>query len=505
MVYRLQILVKIRLSQNIVSIVLRSGAFFIFFSASSLPYHYERGFALSLWSGLGKLALEYPQELAFSPEPLFADVVSRYPALAGKFPRWFTGNYSTGVFIPAGRAPEVLAWVEGKVAAFTKGDRQRFKGLLRVLRAAVQKELAYWEATDVVIPMTNQSVGDSKLMTAGFLGNEQGTSGPQVEQAPIEGRFNRFNWKLIDHWLVSGDMKPFGTCFWDLSVWPPRLAHTLPAYVKSVARSRDGRWLLLSETDPAAKKPYVFRPRIFSDLGRPADEELPQIDGSEIGFVGNIPIIFHTKLLLKPGEKQRLPHWFFDGSWQPAPGLPDLSGKPKTGVVQLADGGNVVIWGEDGYEWNGERFERTFALFLKPSHDDWTWAPTGTDGSGFFYLSLRSLYATHRIFRGRKVKPRVTGWNIRSVGRGPSGSLLLRLGDNDDGDVAKLFFLAERTYIHIEPEMFDDGDYEFIYWSETADRFIVARGGKFLSVPTSAVLSLPRHSLPERQDDPQTD
>jgi hypothetical protein len=36
----------------------------------------------------------------FSLEPLFAQVVAKYPGLEGRFPEWFTGNYSTGVFIP---------------------------------------------------------------------------------------------------------------------------------------------------------------------------------------------------------------------------------------------------------------------------------------------------------------------------------------------------------------------------------------------------------------------
>lgn len=79
-----------------------------------------------------------------------------------------------------------------------------------------------------------------------------------------------------------------------------------------------------------------------------------------------------------------------------------------------------------------------------------------------------------------------------SIGTGPDGSLLLKEGNNDDGDVAKLYFPMDGTYIHIEPELFDDKDYPCIYWSAESDRFLVL-AGNFLSVRTSMVLSLPRY------------
>ncbi len=75
---------------------------------------------------------------------------------------------------------------------------------------------------------------------------------------------------------------------------------------------------------------------------------------------------------------------------------------------------------------------------------------------------------------------------------GPAGGILLHEGGSKDGDVAKLYFPADGTFIHIEPELFDDKDYPFITWSAPADRFIVL-AGKFLAVPTAAVLSLPRY------------
>ena len=113
----------------------------VMFSACSLPHQYERGFALCMWQEQGEnTSVEYPEEFAFSPESLFAEVVAKYPSLAGRFPTWFAGNYSTGVYIPSDHVSEVLAWAEKVIANFKKGDQRKFKGLLRILRAAGHKQ-----------------------------------------------------------------------------------------------------------------------------------------------------------------------------------------------------------------------------------------------------------------------------------------------------------------------------------------------------------------------------
>ncbi len=477
----------------------------VMFSACSLPHQYERGLALCLWQAQEKdIAVDYPSEFAFSPEPLFTAVVGQYPRLHGRFPTWFSGNYSTGVFIPSDRVPEVLAWVEGRVAAFAKGDRRQFKGLLGVLRAAADRRLAYWEATDLAVPMADEFPGDPGLMIARYLGNEPGSPGRQVKEAPLAGNFNILNHPILDGWLVSGDFSPFETNFWDLSVWPPRLAHTLPEFAPGLDRSRDGRWLLFSETDPHAK-PRSFRPRLFSDLGkRPVGVFPVLVDGTELsvrdgGFVGDRLLVFRDRPhSAAVGDRLPPPLWLEGKDWKPAPGLPHAEARksalptlvqnPVVGLARLADGGDVVVWDGDGYELRGKRFQKTFSLGAKTSYRDWTSAPAGTDG--FFYLSANRLFEIHRH---GAATAHVRRWKyIMYVRPGPAGGILLHEGGSKDGDVAKLYFPADGTFIHIEPELFDDKDYPFITWSAPADRFIVL-AGKFLAVPTAAVLSLPRY------------
>lgn len=472
----------------------------VMFSACSLPHRYERGLALCLLANQEPdIAFKYPTRFSFSPEPLFAEVVEKYPALHGRFPTWFTGNGSTGVFIPSDGVPDVLAWIEKKVQAFPKGDQRHFKGMLGILRTAAEKRLAYWEATDLAIPMANQNPGDPNLMLASFMGNDPGSPGARVEEAPLDGNCPVLSEVIVDHWLLSGDDNSFETNVWDLSMWPPPLVHTLNGFATAMARSRDGRWLFLSETNPVAKR-RTFRPFLYSNLSKPCDGRFPlrigraESDLDGCAFFGARPVVFLTKPWnAKPGSKLLPPYWLEGSAWKPIHGLPsvDATQRPGSfGVLQLRDGADVIIWNGNGYELHGDHFQMTFPIDAKGKEQYWTFVPAGTDG--FFYLSNRCLFEVHR---NGSPTPHAQKWkNIMFIRRGPSGTILVQEGENKDGDVGKLYFLGEDTFIHIGPELFDDEEYRFIYWSEPTDRFIVLRE-QWLAVSTTTVLNLPRYRV----------
>jgi hypothetical protein len=472
----------------------------ISFSACSLPHHYERGFAISLWDNQGELSVEFPTEYLFDPEPLFTEVVARYPALHGKFPRVMTCNYTPGVYIPADKVPEVLAWVEQRVGQFTKGERRTFKGLLRILRMAAERSLAYWEATDLAIPVVGQSAGGEGLMTADFLGNVPGTPGSAVEAAPLEGHCDQYDMAILGSCLVSSDVTPFGTNIWDLSAWPPPLVATVPIYAPYHDLAPDGTWLLLGG-DENAPTPYVFRPHRWTGPG--SDLEAIPFDGDPRskygGWIGECLLLFQNLASgVKEGDRLPAPLWWDGRTWGHAPGLPEVVARTSTrsssvaypvcGLVRLP-GGTVVIWDGNGYEWTGDAFVRTFTLDVGESYVDWTSCPAGEDG--FFYLSNRRLFEVHRGGRPRQHGQPWT--NIMVLQPGPDGSLLLKEGGNDDGDLGKLYFPADGTFIHIEPELFDDKDYSILHYSAGSQRFVTSDARQFLAVPAQLVLSLPRH------------
>ncbi len=484
----------------------------VMFSACSLPHHYERGLAFSLWDRLDlDGASEFPDSLAFDPETLFSEVVDEYPTLRGQFSRWFTGNYSTGVYLPAHHVSEVLAWLENTIQSFSKGDRRRFKGLVEILRTAAASNLGFWEATDLAVPMMGTAAGDPKLMTADYLHNLKGKGNSRVERAPIEGDLNAYDWSIANSELISADQGKWRTSCWDLAKWPPVQVHVVEEFSPYRTRLRDGSWLLFSSAN-ANEKPRVFRPRLLG-ADRSWQAIAPVIiDGKERsvskgGFIDRKLIVFQP-IETSSGTSQSkslAPPVMLDGTnWILCPGLASVEARPSElrgffedpvcGIANLADGCDLLVWDGDGYEWRSGSFWRsgkfivTFPMAARKGERNWTSLSAGNDR--LFYIAGR------RLFEARRGQPPIihaANWaNIMYLFPGPQGSIIVREGDNKDGDASKLYFPQDGSFIHIEPELFDDNEYSFVYWSERSNRFLVHYGKEWLSIQTSVVLDQPR-------------
>lgn len=478
----------------------------VMFSACSLPHHYERGLAFSLWDSLDlEGAGEFPEAFAFDPEPLFKEVVEEYPALHGQFNRIFTGNYSTGIYVPAKHVPEVLAWLEDKVRVFPKSDRRLFKGLLAILRTATAQKLGFWEATDLAVPMMGTVPGDPDLMTAEYLQNLRGQANPHVQSAPVEGEMNAYDWSIAGGSLVTADQQNWRTSCWDLTTWPPRQVHMVKEFAHYRARLGDGRWLFFSSAN-ANEKPRVFRPCLLGIDWSWQTAPPVVIDGKERsvtagGMVADKLIVFqpYDSHLVKGQTCLLAPPVMLEQSgWIPCPGLRPVEARPSVvarfievpicAVTRLTDGTDLLLWDGDGYEWHNGKFELTFPMAARGGESNWTCVPAGNDG--LFYIAGRRLFEAHR---GRPPVAHAPNWtNIMYLFPGPQGSIIVKEGDNMDGDVAKLYFPQEGSFIHIEPELFDDNEYGFVYWSQPSERFLVHYGEHWLSLPTRFVLDQPR-------------
>jgi hypothetical protein len=468
------------------------------YSSCFLPHHYERGLAFSLWPD-GKFEEGFPPEFAHSPEPLFAEVVRQYPGLKGKFPQWFTGNYSTGVYIPAKNVNTVREWLETQLESLPKGERRLYRGLLATLRAAEEKKLAFWEATDLAIPMTGQVPGDPELMTADYLRNTPGGATP-AEKVKLPVHANRVGGQGDLH--ILSHAIPDTTVLVDLSHWPLRHHVRSQEFAWNADGDRDGRWLLVSRTGPGDYRNPV-RGRVFTDLRKEPELILRVEDnGAEVvvndGFLvaGRVVLIPDTAPC-KPGME--LTAWMHDGEqMRPAPGLPPhMARKERSSmawivrdVARLADGSEVLVWDGEGYEWDGSRFQQTFPLGLTDAFNALSAIPVGEDG--FFFITQRKLFEVHR--GGKAVRHAPLWENIMAVLPGPAGGLLLKEGNNPDGDIGKLYFPADGTFIHIEPELLGDQDlYDFLCWSQGAKRIIASDGASLYAVPVETILALPRY------------
>ncbi len=460
-----------------------------------LPHHEERGIAFSLWStdeGMDP----FPDKFAHSPEVLFTEVVEAYPQLAGQFLRFFKWNYETGVFIPAKQVPKVRKWLEAQLQKIEKGYRRTYRSLLAMLRMAEERNLAFWEATDLALPKTEG------LFTAEFLENAPGVADPHEQFQFPKSAGTKFGGVEDLYALVDGH--PDNVTVIDLSTWPPQCHVHEQAWCLGIDCDAQGNWLLVSAYGPQGSRGPI-RGRVLKD---PRHDPIFVLhieqDGEEIPIEDGFLVDGRAVLIPRQGEVGSLVSaWMQDGKKMvPAPGLPthkvQKGGKlgPKSfvkGIARLAAGSEVLVWKGKGYEWDGSKFRRTFVFEALNTYDDFLSVPAGDDG--LFYLAKRELMEIHR--GGKSVHRGSKKWtNILGISPGPQGTLLLEGVHPTDGLLGVLYFLENETFIPIEPELLGDQEmYGLFAWIPTIDRIVASTEKSLYAVPTETVLSLPRYSV----------
>lgn len=475
----------------------------VIYSSCSLPHHYERELAFSIWPDdeVG----QFPAEFAHSPEPLFSEIVAQFPRLKDKFPDWFQGNCSTGVYVPAKFVPRVRQWLEEQLEPLTKGDKRMYRGLLAVLKSAEERNLAFWEATDLAIPMMDEVPGDPELLTADFLRNVPGAA-KTAETIELPGQGHRSRVGGNAELAVISAAIPDTTIVVDFSRWPPIFHMREQEFAWNVDCDRNNLWLFVSRYG-VGNQVNPVRGRVRRDPRNEEAEFVFRVEQHGKEVVVNDGFLVGGRAVLIPDPKSvtagtLIDAWIQEGNEMiPAPGLPPHEAKEgrygnewiSRGVARLADGSEVLIWDGNGYEWNGTRFVQTFDVGLTDAYEDFSAVPSGDDG--FFFVRERRLWSIHRDFVA--VQCGSDSWEkVMEVMPGPSGGILISQGGNPDGDIGKLFFPAESTYIHIEPELFGDQDlYDFLCWSPTTNRFIASDFYNLYSLPEETVLNLPRCSI----------
>lgn len=465
----------------------------VIFAACSHPYHYERGFALTLWSVSREDAEspvpEFPDELTGTPEGLFAELVERYPGLRDQFPLVFEHNYMTGVYIPSALVPDAARWIERTAEALTPLDRRMLKGLLRILKEASGRGLAFWEATDLSLPSSVPLPADAPA-----------SSIPQIE---LLNRVHDVRAYDEDVLVVSSHLARAQTTFVDTSSWPPTVTNRVTDRAIHAARdASSGVWVLRTTTDV---KPIQIQ---YMVLGKVSDSEplqgpLEFEKGLDAGMFRDVGIVDGKIVLLpsRPGyptDDSRPAIRGKDGKFHRATGLPAARlssdrGSPgflhAMGFVKLRDGGDVLIWDGNGYSLTGSQPEMVFHLDTQQSNVDWTYAPLGEHG--FYYLDNRKLFAVPGPGeKTEEVLPKLT--NIMQLGAGPSDWLILHEGDNSRNDAAKIYLPTEGELIHIGNEWLgDEANPGCVVFSAPAKRFILV-GRKLLGLPLGDVEALPR-------------
>ncbi|MBL8821456.1 MAG: hypothetical protein JNJ77_02635 [Planctomycetia bacterium] len=462
----------------------------VMFSAAELPYHYERGFCLSLWPGQpdDDLRAQVPRKFIGNPEDLFSSLVKEYPQLHGQFPQEIMSNGCTGVYVAAEHVPELLKWVERKVARYPKPSRRLFRGLVLVLKEAASRKLAYWEATDL-------SVRAKTIMPPG----DQRKTGLEEFRIPkyFAHDFKHRRGNLLVFSSIVYEHGDPATSFVNFESWPPRI-ELLHEYAVEVDSSRQGKWLMVAKDENADS--YLGREVRLRDHPLSNDYSVLRIDelNPELlcgwaGFIGELvvarresdnkhkptgfPLVQSSKVL-RYNESARILN-------------PEIH-KYSVGVVRLNDGSDILIWGLKGYQWRDGAFDPVYSL-VDYCRSDFSFIPSGQ--SGFFIVQNGQLCEFQRSEKRKQHMNRFT--NIMFLTPGPQNSIILKEGYNKLGDLGKLYFPGRDYYQRLEPELFDDEDPDAIYslhWIESCDRFIAATPKRFWAIPTARVLHLPRYS-----------
>jgi len=460
----------------------------IVFCAAQLPYHYERGFCLALWPDQPDgLDASIPKNLLGDPELLFAGVVAAHPKLKGKFPKTIEGNYSSGLFVPAEKVPELVTWVEKRVKKHPKPDQRLFRGLLLVLKKAAEGGLAYWEGTDLpvamatIMPPTQESRSELERVEFPISGS--------LDWIGTGGEFEFYSDAIGER----GTQKTIAA---DLSAWPPRFT-VFDDYSIEVTRSLGGRWLFLSSmTD----RP-LYRVHVGMDLFGPKQALVP-LDESENGistasFLGEsvvaVPWKTTVKTLLSYKINPRVPHFEKDGKLEPIVDLPPcVEHVAHFEVVRLGSGKEVLLWEGNGYESKNGRFELAFPVSSAGKHIAWSSVPFQDDG--FWFIADNGLFS---VTRGQKPIQHLARLQIiMNVAPGPDNSLLVQEGDNKTGDLGKLYYPDQDAYIRLEPEIFGDedpGNIHHLHWSPTGLRLLASTSQRIWAVPISLVLNASRY------------
>lgn len=462
------------------------------FSSKTQPYHYERGFALNLWPDQpGGLKAEFPQSLTDSPEVLFKQLAKQHPKLEGNFPTAFDGNWSTGTFISSQKVSKALKWVEAQVKKYAEGDQALFRGLLLVLRHCAQNGFAYWEATDLPIPMAQIQVAG-----AAERREERSFKWPDYGYEPLTQSGDLF---ICAYRL--GPSKEARTAIVDFGIWPPKLTW-LPEYAKCASISKTGKLLTVAVSPESG--PYAVRLR---DQAHPeseirqlsCDRKLLSENGYDwAGFFGEQVVgVIQFK---KDKTPKRYPQ-FQDGA-----ALCDdksfIAAKDdhadhfgyeqlRVGVAQTGDGSEVFVWRDGGFERTKQQFQKTFPLVAAPSYDDLSSVLAGPDG--FFYLANRCLYEVHRGKSSVQHLPKLS--NIMYLRPGPEDSLLLHEGDNKAGDWGKLYWPQSRELVSLKPKLLPDvpkRDLRGLFWLASQQRLLAFANREVWFVPYAEIQKLPR-------------
>ncbi|MDG4791130.1 hypothetical protein O7626_35390 [Micromonospora sp. WMMD1102] len=468
------------------------GELALMYVSTETPHVYSRGFALSLWND-EVTGAPLPTGLLDSVESAIPDVVREYPAIAGRVPWMFDGNYCIGPFVAARNVPPLLTHVERVIEAMVPGERGPYLPLLKVLRVAAARGHAYWEGTDIPVSQANED----------WLASNA-TEGVRVEPNPVEGILVRPIAIRHTTWLLHDDWKLHEV---DVATFPPRVTTHDAIQVVLAAFTPWNTLLVRIATDPN-QRPYRFSyaelpvdpaqaglelqaAAVTGRLAAPLELDVPFEIGEAYGTAGGV--------LLLPERYGNVttqgPHVLRVGGLVERVEAPAPTCKPgdlECGAAPFGDGSLLVIWDCRPYRWDGGRALVPLGDEEFGVPDDLLATVTLPDGSivgGFG----RKLLRIDREGRRSTVLPLT---NVMAVGNGPGDVLVIMEGDNPEADAFKLWWPGSREVTHVQPEVLGlESQPTLSYYDPVREQLVAMRPGAWHAVAWATLAALPRVDL----------
>lgn len=428
----------------------------ILFASCELPFHPEAGVALALWRRLDERFEPFPEALRGDPEVLFADLVLAHPALRGCF---VARGGGTGYFVRRSDVGSAAEWVEGQVERLPRGERTPYLGLVNVLKTAAREGWSYWEGLDLEVHL-----GAGSFLALPKPGRPRGVR-KHVVAAPEDVMF------ASGPFAVLSGQRSRETRVFDLREWPPgTLGQPLACYVRSGGVGPDGSWVFscasgtqrlrfdarlhAADLSPGRDLPAFDQAgqRVEVPLVGPLGHRCAGFSGDRGGF----PLVQRGDALVQaslPGLA--LPHPVFGGTR----GYLEYAGRPL-----LVFDGNAFTASEEGM--------LSLVLELGACSVARDWAAVLVPTGGLYFLSHDRLYELATDGRIQRHLPSCT--NIMTIAAGPDGLLLLRQGENPEGDMAKVYDPRAGTLVSLPPELLGETP-EFAHWVE-APRWVEELG-----------------------------
>jgi hypothetical protein len=452
------------------------GELALLFVSTETPHAYCRGFALSLWDD-EVMGAALPAKLLGSVESRLPNILAAYPKLAGRIPKVFDQNFCVGPMVAARDVPALLAHVHKVLDAMVPGDRRRYKPLVDVLAVAAERNLGYWEGTDIDVAQAHEDwlapVRPAMVQLA-----ENPLTSPLARPLALDGTRMLVGEHFVLHEVDIATFPPEVRTHDDMQVMAAAFTPWDTTFVRmatdrSVRPFKFGYYELSAGELGPTREQLDIEPALPIGLARRAGDSLllfPQPTSTE---QRGVPLVLRRTGLAPLALPEAVPDFL------------------QAEAYPFGDGSLLVLWDAIPYRWDGNGEPMPLGGEPIEAPDGLFGAVTLSDGSivgGFG----RKLVRFDREGKRTIVLPLD---NVMSVARGPDDVLIIAEGDNPEADAFKLWWPETREVTHVPPATLGlDDDPTFSYFDAKASLLVAARPGKWHAIPWSELEAMRRVS-----------